>query len=89
MNSTTSRGLVAAGAVAVGVGALSFPNILQVVITAISSFFLLVVVVLFSLWAFRVAKWPLRRQRIFTWIVAVGFGVFIVLVPFGLARLFS
>ena len=87
MTATTTRGLVAAGVVAFGVGALSLPNLLQVLITAISSFFLLLLAVLLSLWGFRVARWPPRRQRIFTWAVALGFGAFIVLFPFGLARL--
>jgi type VI protein secretion system component VasF len=43
--------------------------------------------VLLSLWGFRVARWSPLRQRIFTWAVALGFGAFMVLFPFGLARL--
>ena len=87
MTATTIRGLVAAFVVALGVGAFSLPNLLQVLITAISSFFLLLLAVLLSLWAFRVARWSLRRQFVFTWAVALGFGALIVLIPFGLARL--
>ncbi len=87
MTTATNRGLVAAAVVAFGVGALSLPNLLQSLITAISSFFLLLFMVLLSLWGFRVARWSPLRQRIFTWAVALGFGAFMVLFPFGLARL--
>jgi type VI protein secretion system component VasF len=87
MTTTTNRGLAEAAVVSLGVGALSLPNLLQSLITAISSFFPLLLMVLLSLWGFRVARWSPQRQRIFTWAVALGFGAFMVLFPFGLARL--
>jgi hypothetical protein len=81
--------MIAAGTVALIVGLLSFANPLQGLITAISSFFLLLLIVLGSIWAFRVARWPARRQHVFIWAVALGGGLIIVLFPFGLARILS
>ncbi len=74
MKPATSRALIAAGVVALTIGALSIPNILQGFITAVSSFFLLVLVLFISMWLFGVAGWAPRKQRIFTWLIAVCVG---------------
>ena len=68
---------------ALTIGALSIPNLLQSFITTVSSFFLLVLVLFISMWLFRVAGWTPRKQRFFTWLIAVSVGAFIVLFPFG------
>jgi len=87
MSPTTSRAFIAAGVVALTIGALSIPNVLQSFTTAVSSFFLLVLVLFISMWLFWVAGWTPRKQRIFTWLIAVCVGAFIVLFPFGFMRL--
>ena len=83
MRPLTKRALIAAAVVAATIGALSTPDFIQIIITAISSFFLIVGVLLICLWIFRAASWSQARQRVFTWLVAMGTGVFIVLFPFG------
>ena len=83
MRPATRRALIAAAVVAVAIGVISIPDVIQVLITAISSFFLLVGVLFICLWIFRVASWSLARQRIFTRLVAISTGVFIVFFPFG------
>ncbi len=89
MTATTIRALVAAGATALAIGALSIPSLLQGFITAISSFLLLVLVLCVWIWLFHVANWSAQKQRFFTWLVALGTGVFIILFPWGFALLFQ
>jgi hypothetical protein len=84
MRAIMSRALLAAAVVAVLIGILSTPDFNQIIITAISSFILIVGVLFICLWIFRVANWSLAKQRVFICLVAIGMGVFIVFFPYGI-----
>jgi hypothetical protein len=81
MSSTKKRVLIVAAVMAVVSGFFTTPDLITQIIVAISSFFLILGILLVCLRVLSMPSWSLVRQRVFTWLVAIGVAASVCLLP--------